>query len=86
MCVSVGSYKRAPKHLMDLEHINGVLDGVPFDFRLVAGCVVYSLNGVYNGHLRLRLSRRRLPSLLTAFASLLAETLLGVGQSLQIKQ
>lgn len=26
---------------MDLEHINGVLDGVPFDFPLVAGCVVY---------------------------------------------
>lgn len=78
VCVSVGSYKRAPKHLMDLEHINGVLDGVPFDFPLVAGCVVY---GVYNGHLRLRLGRR-----LTAFASLLAETLLGVGQSLQIKQ
>lgn len=42
VCVCVGSYKRAPKHLMDLEHINGVLDGVPFDFPLVAGCVVYS--------------------------------------------
>lgn len=41
VCVCVGSYKRAPKHLMDLEHINGVLDGVPFDFPLVAGCVVY---------------------------------------------
>lgn len=42
---------------MDLEHINGVLDGVPFDFRLavvVAGCVV-----VYNGHLRRRRRRRR---------------------------
>lgn len=42
VCVCVGSYKRAPKHLMDLEHINGVLDEVPFDFPLVAGCVVYS--------------------------------------------